>query len=61
MRHIGAPQELEEQEFRPDGQPKLRELVLRLDIFVGLEFKEGLWGKRHRLMSTSRSPHDDAC
>jgi hypothetical protein len=29
-----------------NANPRIRELVLRLGIFVGLEFEEGRWGKR---------------
>ena len=28
------------------AKPRIRELVLRLGIFVGLEFEERMWGKR---------------
>ena len=30
----------------PKATPKIRQLVLRLGIFVGLEFEERMWGKR---------------
>ena len=30
----------------PNANPKIRELVLRLGVFVGLEFEERMWGKR---------------